>query len=159
MALQLQWQTQTFSQEDTERLAMKLGVLLKGGEVIELSSDLGGGKTAFTRGLARGIGSSDRVSSPSFTLRNEYRGTRLLLYHFDFYRLEQPGIMSQELDETMRDSQAVTVIEWASIIEELLPIDHLTVQFTNIGETSRRLQFNYPESLSYIIPKEGAQKA
>src|SRR6185312_5854101 len=87
------WQTESISSDNTSDVAMKIGRKLQGGEVIELISDLGGGKTTFVRGLAKGMGSQDTVRSPSFTLSNEYRSGKLTLYHFDFYRLEDPGIM------------------------------------------------------------------
>jgi tRNA threonylcarbamoyladenosine biosynthesis protein TsaE len=105
--------------------------------VIELMSDLGGGKTTFVRGLARGIGSQDQVTSPTFTISHVYKGSELTLYHFDFYRLIEPGVMRDELAETLQDSQAVTVIEWGNIVHDVLPDDRLTITITATGETSR----------------------
>jgi len=75
------------SPEATEQLAEAIGRRLTGGEVIELVSDLGGGKTTFVRGLARGLGSADVVSSPTFTVSKVYKADKLELHHFDFYRL------------------------------------------------------------------------
>jgi tRNA threonylcarbamoyladenosine biosynthesis protein TsaE len=131
---------------------MRIGHKLRGGEVIELLSDLGGGKTAFVRGLAKGMGSKDNVRSPSFTLSNQYHAGKLTLHHFDFYRLQEPGIMERELAEVLEDPQAVAVIEWGGIAEAVLPSDRLTVQIKPTGETSRQLNFSCPNNLSYLVP-------
>lgn len=133
-------------------LAGKIGRKLKGGEVIELVSDLGGGKTAFVRGLASGMGSQDKVRSPSFTLGNQYRAGSLTLHHFDFYRLEQPGIMRDELAEILTDPKAILVVEWANIVQDILPANRLTIRFKATGETSRELNFKYSEELKYLLP-------
>ncbi len=133
-------------------LAARIGKRLKGGEVIELVSDLGGGKTAFVRGLARGMGSSETVRSPSFTLGNEYKADSLTLYHFDFYRLAEPGIMRQEIAEVLSDPTAVVAVEWAGIVKDVLPAEHLTIHITASGEDSRNLTFTYPEVLAHLIP-------
>jgi tRNA threonylcarbamoyladenosine biosynthesis protein TsaE len=131
---------------------MRIGRKLHGGEVIELVSDLGGGKTAFVRGLAEGMGSTDTVRSPSFTLGNQYAANKLTLHHFDFYRLDKPGIMERELAEILEDTNAVVVIEWGGITEAVLPRDRLTVQIKPTGETSRQFSFSCPNSLSYLSP-------
>ena len=146
------WRTTSTGSETTLKLAEKIGAKLRGGEVIELVSDLGGGKTTFVRGLARGMGSKDSVRSPSFTLSNEYRAGKLTLYHFDFYRLSEPGIMRRELDEFMQDSQAIVAVEWAEIVEDVLPADRLTVTFRTIGSDDRELVFSYPQALKYLLP-------
>lgn len=118
---------------------------------MELVSDLGGGKTTFVRGLARGMGSGDKVSSPSFTLSNEYKADKLTMYHFDFYRLNEPGIMRDELAEAVADPQAVTVVEWADIVEDVLPVGKLTIRIKTTGESERELTFEYPENLKYLV--------
>lgn len=130
-----------------------MGHKMRGGEVIELVSDLGGGKTAFVRGLAKGMGSPDMVRSPSFTLGNQYHAGKLTLHHFDFHRLGEPGIMRDELAEILTDSQNVAVIEWANIIEDVLPAERLIIQIKATAETGRELIFEYPEQLEYLIPK------
>lgn len=124
---------------------------MQGGEVIELASDLGGGKTAFTRGLAKGMGSTDTVHSPSFTLCDQYQGGELVIYHFDFYRLSEPGIMRQELAEAVADPNGVVVVEWADIVEDVLPVERLAIQITVTGETSRRFTCSYSQTLAYLI--------
>jgi tRNA threonylcarbamoyladenosine biosynthesis protein TsaE len=147
------WQTTSTGLESTLELAALVGSKLRGGEVIVLVSDLGGGKTAFVRGLVQGMGSTDTVHSPSFTLSNQYRAGKLTLYHFDFYRLDEPGIMRQELAEILEDTQAVVAIEWANIVENVLPERRLTIHFSATGETKRELAFEYPEELQYLLPQ------
>ena len=145
-------QTVSTDLETTLNLAAEIGSRLRGGEVIELTSDLGGGKTAFVRGLAHGMGSKDAVRSPSFTLSNQYRAGKLTLYHLDFYRLKEPGIMRDELVEFINDPQAVVAVEWADIVENVLPADRLSITITATGETERRLDFAYPDKLQYLFP-------
>lgn len=140
----------TNSAEETERLAERIARKLRGGEVIELASDLGGGKTTFTRGLAAGLGSTDAVASPTFTLSREYAGGRLCIYHFDFYRLSEAGIMNDELTELIGDPEGVVVVEWAELVRDVLPEVRLQVQFTAIGEAERTITVEMPETLSYL---------
>ncbi|HSX42679.1 MAG TPA: tRNA (adenosine(37)-N6)-threonylcarbamoyltransferase complex ATPase subunit type 1 TsaE [Candidatus Saccharimonadales bacterium] len=135
----------------TEGLAEKLGHRLRGSETIELVSDLGGGKTTFTRGLVRGAGSSDKVGSPTFTLSREYTAPSFTIAHFDFYRLGEAGIVGDELAEVIHDPAYVTVVEWGDIVHDVLPEDRLTVQITLTGEQERTLTFSYPETLSYLM--------
>lgn len=146
------WQTTSTSLENTLELAEQIGSRLRGGEVIELASDLGGGKTAFVRGLASGMGSHDQVHSPSFTLSNQYQAGELTLHHFDFYRLEEPGIMRQELAEVIEDPHAIVAVEWAEIVESVLPTDHVTIRIKTTGEDSRELSCTYPAKLKYLFP-------
>ncbi|MGH7194808.1 MAG: tRNA (adenosine(37)-N6)-threonylcarbamoyltransferase complex ATPase subunit type 1 TsaE [Candidatus Saccharimonadales bacterium] len=147
------WQTISTDLEDTLETAMRIGRKLRGGEIIELVGDLGAGKTAFVRGLAKGMGSSDDVSSPSFTLGNRYRAGRLTLYHFDFHRLDEPGIMRRELAETVEDPAVVVVVEWADSVRSVIPDDRLTINITAAGENERRFNFTYPQKLRYLIPE------
>jgi tRNA threonylcarbamoyladenosine biosynthesis protein TsaE len=150
MNIDMTWQIVSTSFDETLALAAKIGRRLKGGEVIELVSDLGGGKTAFVSGLAAGLGSQDSVSSPSFTLRNEYRAGDLTLYHFDFYRLSEPGILRDELAEVLADPQAIVAVEWADVVADVLPADRLTVQIRATGENERELNFSCSPKLSYL---------
>lgn len=124
-------------------MARRLSHHLKGGEAIELVSDLGGGKTTFVQGLAHGLGYSGEVSSPTFTLSHSYRiNPNLELHHYDLYRLGQGGIVGEELAEDLRDPQVITVIEWAGIVEHELPQDRLKIAFTVTGDTDRKLTFS-----------------
>ncbi len=119
--------------------------------MIELVSDIGGGKTTFVGGLARGMGSSDHVSSPTFTINNVYKSDALTMHHFDFYRLFEPGIMRDELAEVMNDPKSVTVIEWANIVNEVLPDSKLTIRILATGEASREYEFTASSELVYLI--------
>lgn len=145
------YRTESTSLEDTELFAARLGQQLKGGEVIVLSSDLGGGKTAFVRGLAKGMGSPDHVASPTFTISREYKAGKLTLYHLDFYRLQEPGVVAAELEEFIHDPKAVVAIEWGDIVEEVLPEDKIIIKLERTGETRRNIEVRYPEKLSYIV--------
>lgn len=110
----------SYSCEETEKIAYALAERLHGGEIITLDGDLGAGKTAFVRGLAAGLGISDRVVSPTFTIVNEYSGEGLPLFHFDVYRIGSPDEMYDIGWEDYLGRGGVTVIEWAVNIEEIL---------------------------------------
>lgn len=135
----------------TEQLAEAIAGRFKGGETIELVSDLGGGKTTFTRGLAKGIGSTDKVASPTFTVSRVYKGTGLEIMHFDFYRLADAGLMQYELHDVLQDPQVVVVVEWGDVVGHVLPEDRLTIRIAKTGDQSRELELNYPESLAYLV--------
>lgn len=125
---------------EMKQLAARLGQSLSGGEVIELVGDVGSGKTTFTKGLASGIGIDEDVQSPSFTISRVYDlPSGLRLAHYDFYRLGDAGIMADELSETIHDPNAVTVIEWAGLVGEILPDDRLTIRFSSPTEDAREL--------------------
>jgi tRNA threonylcarbamoyladenosine biosynthesis protein TsaE len=139
------------SDHRTEDIAETIARRLIGGEVLELVADLGGGKTTFVRGLARGIGSNDHVSSPSFTISNQYMGNKLELVHFDFYRLEKAGEMEKSLVEFFGRADAVVVIEWADIIKQVLPSKRLSINFRVVSEHARELSLTYPKTLAYLV--------
>ncbi|HUD81347.1 MAG TPA: tRNA (adenosine(37)-N6)-threonylcarbamoyltransferase complex ATPase subunit type 1 TsaE [Patescibacteria group bacterium] len=139
------------SQKDTEQIAYFVSHNLKGGEVFELVGDLGSGKTAFVRGLAKGLGSNDIVASPSFTLSRKYDSNSLTIYHFDFYRLNQPGVVAHELADTLDNPNNVTLVEWADIVRGVLPKKRLTIKFRHVGENERELEFKYPSDLDYLM--------
>jgi tRNA threonylcarbamoyladenosine biosynthesis protein TsaE len=144
------WQITSTSSEATEQLAENLGRKLRGGEVIELVSDVGGGKTTFVRGLARGLGSPDKVASPTFTISREYHAGDRTLYHFDFYRLNEAGLMADELAELLDDPKAIVVVEWADVVEDVLPPDRLAIRITATGEHERQLILTCPEKYHYL---------
>jgi tRNA threonylcarbamoyladenosine biosynthesis protein TsaE len=131
-----------------------LGKQLKGGEVIELRSDLGGGKTTFVKGLVRGAGSKNNVASPTFTLNRIYHAKDLQIHHFDFYRLDDPGILRDQLAESIND-KAVVIVEWADIVEDVLPPAHLVIEFapTAASPDERQITLKYPEKLGAMIKK------
>jgi tRNA threonylcarbamoyladenosine biosynthesis protein TsaE len=151
MSTAMIWETASTSAEQTEQLAEALGSKLRGGEVLELVSDLGGGKTTFTRGLVRGTGSTDKVASPTFTLSREYETPKFTIAHFDFYRLGEAGIVGDELAEVIGDREYVTVVEWGDIVHDVLPEDRLTVRIKLNADESRTLSFEYPEKLTYLL--------
>ncbi len=136
---------------ETELFAVKIGQCLKGGEVIELISDLGGGKTTFVRGLVKGMGSSDHVTSPTFTICRVYHADRLTLHHFDFYRLQEAGHITEELIDILSDKSNVVAIEWAGLVEDVLPEIRLSVTINTTSDDGRELIINYPEELGYLI--------
>lgn len=134
------------SEEETKNLATSIGGLLVGGEVFELIGDVGAGKTTFVKGLARGLAIDDDIQSPSFTISRVYDARdELQLVHYDFYRLSDPGIMANEVAEMTSDANTVTVIEWADIVEGVLPQNRLTIRFESPSETARTITI--PDSL------------
>jgi len=195
MSTAMTWETASTSLRDTLSLGEAVGQKLKGGEVIELIGDLGAGKTAFVRGLAKGMGLPDEVASPSFVIRREYcsesaqstrtdgreevlssgvertdvrktsngktdkanvgrangvaasggeqvsSSSRLCLHHYDFYRLETPGVAAEELKESLADDKSATIMEWADTVADVLPPDRLKVTIKTTGPDSRRFAF------------------
>ena len=111
---------ESFSAEETYALGKKLGEEAKPGAVYCLSGDLGVGKTVFTKGFAVGLGVTDTVNSPTFTIVQEYKG-RLPFYHFDVYRIEEPEEMEEIGYEDYFYGDGACMIEWAELIEELIP--------------------------------------
>ena len=111
---------ESFSAEETYALGKKLGEEAKPGMIYRMSGDLGVGKTVFTKGFAVGLGVTDTVNSPTFTIVQEYKG-RLPFYHFDVYRIEEPEEMEEIGYEDYFFGDGVCMIEWAELIEELLP--------------------------------------
>ena len=129
--------------EQTVRLGVRLGELLRVRDVVCLSGELGAGKTALARGVGRGWGTAVRVTSPSFTLVNEYPRARdgRLLYHVDCYRLEKPSdALTVGLDDILAGTGAV-MIEWPERIASWLPEDRLWIALEYLSETRRMLRF------------------
>lgn len=140
------------SAKETEELGLKIGRALKGGEVIELISDLGGGKTTFTRGLAKGAGSDNHVSSPTFTISNVYNGPKVTLTHFDFYRLPEAGLMEHELEDVLGEPDQVVIVEWSDVVAHVLPKERLVVKLVSgKDEEERTLTLSWPEKLDYVV--------
>ncbi len=133
----------THSEEDTTAVGRELAVTLSAGDVLLLYGDLGAGKTAFVRGLAEGLGvSREEVSSPTFTLIQEYRGGRLTLFHVDLYRIEDP----REFDELGLDEIAVDgvlAIEWAEKLDaRLQPSRYTAVRIEHGAGDSRTIRID-----------------
>lgn len=129
----------TNSPEETEALGASLAQELEPGAVLAFTGDLGAGKTAFVRGLARGLGCPGRVTSPTFTIVNEYEGGRLPLFHFDMYRL---GSSEELFDIGWEDYLArggVCVVEWSEIIDDALEGDVIRVDIRRGGSDDQRI--------------------
>lgn len=139
------------SSEQMMNLGATIGARLRGGECIELSSDVGGGKTTFTRGLAKGAGSEDHVSSPTFTVSKVYRADALTIVHFDFYRLHEPGDIEHELAEVIEDPRSVIVVEWSDVVAHVLPDERLRIEIVATHNDERRLTLHCPDTLAYLV--------
>lgn len=121
-------------------LGERIGKSVKGGQVIELIGDVGAGKTTLTRAIARGMGIVDEIHSPTFTIKNQYDGAGdLRLVHYDFYRLHEAGLMSDELVEAINDESAVVAIEWGDIVADVLPAGRMTITILPTDEDTREL--------------------
>lgn len=129
------------SEDEMKAFGQKLGASLEGGEIIELVGDVGAGKTTLTKGIAAGMGVQETVQSPSFTISRVYDTPHhLQLAHYDFYRLQDAGIMADELHETLLDHATVTIIEWADIVSGVLPADHMTMTIQSPSESTRKIE-------------------
>jgi tRNA threonylcarbamoyladenosine biosynthesis protein TsaE len=136
------------SPAETQSLGESWGRATERGRVIALSGDLGAGKTELVKGIARGLGATARVHSPTFTLVNEYDGGRLRLFHLDLYRLEQPGQMASAGIEEFLQPDGVTVIEWAERLSKTegqkpgTGKNWLRVNIEITGETERKIVYD-----------------
>ena len=128
----------THSPEETEKIGEKLGKILVAGTVVAYRGDLGAGKTAFTRGLARGLGFREQVTSPTYTIVNEYLGGRLPLFHFDMYRLRSADELFDIGWDDYLDRHGICAVEWSENVAEALE-NPLTVTIEKLGETSRKI--------------------
>ena len=112
--------------------------------VIELVGDVGSGKTTLTRGIAKGLGVKEPISSPSFTISKHYAFAKdnheYNLVHYDFYRLPNPGLMAEDLSESLSDKNTITIIEWADTVADILPKNHTTIRITLDDDGSRNLE-------------------
>ena len=124
----------TRSPAETEALAERFAAYLSPGDVIAYEGGLGMGKTAFTRGLARGLGYSGHVTSPTFTIVNEYEGSRLPLFHFDMYRLSGADDLFDIGWEDYLDRGGVCDVEWSEMVTEALPPETIRVHFSRSCE-------------------------
>lgn len=133
----------TSSANETRALGARLGALLLGGDVVALEGELGAGKTTLIQGILQGMGSRDRVTSPTFTLVNSYRARALEVQHVDAYRLGGAAATleaeSLGLEETLGAPDVVTLVEWAGILPSLLASANLVVALEHAGEEQRIL--------------------
>ncbi len=122
-------------------LGQKIGRNVRGGLVIELIGDVGAGKTTLTKGIAIGMGIDETIQSPTFNLNRLYDADNgMKLSHYDFYRLNDAGVMADELSETVSDEQIVTIVEWSDVVSGVLPDDRLVITIQATGDDSRRLE-------------------
>ena len=130
------------SPEQTRRVGMRLGAALKAGDVVCLQGDLGAGKTTFVQGVAKGWGSVDAVSSPTFILVNVYRDEqRKQLFHMDAYRIDSAS-EAEELDLDSMLAQGALLIEWPERIDGLIPSERLWVRLEYMDDEEREMRFN-----------------
>ncbi len=129
----------TNSPEETIAAAEKLGKLLRAGDMIAYKGGLGAGKTTFTRGLAIGLGLGDNVTSPTFALVNEYRGSELTLYHFDMYRIETEGDLESCGFYDYPFEENVAAVEWSENIAEFLPENTIYITINSLGNCEREI--------------------
>lgn len=142
------------SLEETTEIGYSIGKLLNSGDIICLTGDLGTGKTHITKGIAKGLNINDTITSPTFTIVNEYDSGRLKLYHFDVYRVSDPDeIYAIGFDDYIF-SDGVSIIEWANYIEEILPKEYLHILIEkdlSKGESFRKISLiPYGDKYSYI---------
>ena len=137
----------TNSPEETEAVGAALGKILMPGTVIAYRGDLGAGKTAFTRGLARGLGYAEPVTSPTYTIVNEYLGGRLPLFHFDMYRLASSDDLWDIGWDDYLDRSGVCAVEWSENVADALE-DAILITIHKTGENFRRIEIEGGENLA-----------
>lgn len=144
------------SEQQTNRLGVRLGELLEPGDILCLAGELGAGKTMLARGVGRGWGTAVRVTSPSYTLVNHYPRMHddQVLYHIDCYRLQSESeIITAALEDVLM-SPGAFMIEWPERLEEMLPDDRLWIDMSGVDETRRKLRFNAAGDRSADLLKE-----
>ncbi|OUW78260.1 MAG: tRNA (adenosine(37)-N6)-threonylcarbamoyltransferase complex ATPase subunit type 1 TsaE [bacterium TMED217] len=129
------------SEFETKSFASEMAKKIKKGSIIALNGNLGSGKTTFTQGFAKGLGVEQHVGSPTFKLVSEYFGSIMKLYHVDCYRLNSiEEFLNLGGENLLLPYDGVTLIEWANIIEELIPVDSIEIKFSRFkGNTKKRL--------------------
>ena len=139
----------THSPEETEAVGAALGRIVPAGTVIAYCGDLGAGKTAFTRGLARGLGCTEQVTSPTYTIVNEYLSGRAPLFHFDMYRLRSADDLWDIGWEDYLDRNGVCAVEWSENVREALE-DAMTVRIDKLGDDTRRITLEGGDFLAAV---------
>ena len=137
----------TNSPQETEAVGHRLGQVLPAGAVIAYRGDLGAGKTAFTRGLARGLGYAEPVTSPTYTIVNEYLGGRLPLFHFDMYRLASSDDLWDIGWEDYLDWGGVCAVEWSENVADALE-NPILITIEKLGEDARQITIEGGEALA-----------
>ena len=137
----------TNSPEETEKIGEKLAKALPAGTILAYRGDLGAGKTAFTRGLARGLGANEPVTSPTYTIVNEYLSGRLPLFHFDMYRLRSADDLFDIGWEDYLDRNGICAVEWSENVAEAME-NAIVVTIEKLDEDSRRITIEGGENLA-----------
>lgn len=137
----------TKQSKETEYIGQRMAKFLEPGDFIALIGELGAGKTVFTQGIAKGLGIDDPITSPTFTIIHEYPEGRLPLYHMDVYRLKSAEEMNDLGYEEYFYGQGITIVEWANLIEDILPTEHLSLVFRE-GQEGREICF-HPRGKKY----------
>ena len=127
---------------ETKAVGERLAEKIQTGDVVALVGDLGAGKTQFVKGLAKGLGSTAVVTSPTFTLVHEYQGSRLPIYHFDFYRIESLAALRAIGFDELVFAGGVTVIEWADRFAEVIPSPARWIKFEIVSGDQRRIDLS-----------------
>ncbi len=144
--------------EDTGKLATQFAKLIENdGCFVSLYGEIGAGKTAFVKEVASAIGISEKVTSPSFVILNEYHSANIPVYHFDLYRLENEGVKTifDELQEYSEGKQ-ITFVEWAEFSQNQIPFDHININVTYENDESRKYTFEgFGEKCSKIVERLG----
>jgi tRNA threonylcarbamoyladenosine biosynthesis protein TsaE len=130
--------------KETEEFGIRLGKLIKSGDIISLMGDLGAGKTTLTKSIGKGLGVEDYITSPTFTLINEYKG-RIWVYHFDVYRLENIDDLDDLGFEEYFYSNGVSIIEWGDRIDNVLPKERINIKIEKGKELDERIVTIYGE--------------
>src|SRR5690625_3031395 len=153
------YEIKSYSDEESQKIAARLALLLKAGDVLTLEGELGTGKTTFTKGIAQGLGVKRMVTSPTYTIVKEYNGA-IPLYHMDAYRLEHS-------EEDIGFSEyfngvGLSVVEWAKFIEDYLPSERLNIKISYVDGESRLIQFeptgdHYEKVITKLISKSEKQ--
>lgn len=137
---------ETHSTEETEAFASRLAAELPAGSVLALYGNLGAGKTVFARGFARGLGITEPISSPTFTIVQEYPyGDGNIFYHMDLYRIDNSdAAYAFGIDEFLYDKAAMTLLEWPERIEDILPPSVIVIRIEHAGESTRKITVSFP---------------
>ena len=143
----------TNNAKETEELGLRIGQALRGGEILAMTGDLGAGKTTMTKSLASGLDIDEHITSPTFTIVNEYEG-RLKLFHFDVYRIADVEEMYDLGFEEYIYSGGVCIIEWSNLIEEILPDDTINIQILYIDDNKRQINITGKGSKFENLKKE-----
>ena len=132
------------TKEELVRLGEKIGKEIlekgKGGIVIELVGDVGAGKTTLAQGIASGLGIRETITSPSFTLSKRYDFKNGVLVHYDFYRLNDPGIMVEDLEEAIREKNSVVIVEWGESVQDVLPAQRKVIRIQYLENGGRSVE-------------------